>query len=246
VPVADLRRMLNEDRLAPAMRCCSCGPGCVGRIFLRGARSTGVLGLQGIEWKHALELDSCVITEGINLAEAVTRRVRIARCQTGPVDLEGAKMNGDLILSAAQLDGQGGPALAADGFTVTGDVFCDQGFRAIGEVRLPGARISGQLFLTSAQLDGGIAPSLTATRLSVTGGMICDEGFRAIGEVRIPGARINGQLILTGAQLDGGAGLALSADGLTVGYDMFCNGGFHATGEVGEVGEHHSGARRWA
>jgi hypothetical protein len=49
--------------------------------------------------------------------------------------------HGQLIFSGAHLDGQGMPALHAQGLTVAKDMFCDEGFQADGTVNLAGAKI---------------------------------------------------------------------------------------------------------
>jgi hypothetical protein len=155
----------------------------------------------------------------------------------GPIRLSYAKVSGRFVLNGAHLDGRGGPALAADGLTVTADVVCDEKFRANGEVQLRGTNIGGQLSFSGAHLDGGAGgAALAADGLTVAAELFFDHQFRADGEIRLRGAHINGQLVFRGAQLDGGGGgAALAADGLTVAADMICDEQFHADGVVSLV-----------
>ena len=92
-------------------------------------------------------------------------------------------------------------ALTADGLTVNGDMFCNDGFTAAGEVRLPGAHITGQLVFTGATLTNPDRTALFADGLTVNGGMFCRDGFTATGEVRLLRAHITGQLSFSGATL---------------------------------------------
>ena len=207
-------------------------PGQAGEIHLDRARVIGKLKFPGATFKHRLRLDECYIGDGIDLKEATTRTLDLRGCHVGAIYLEYAKINGAFNLRGAHLDGKDGPALTADGLTVTAGMFCDQGFQADGEIRLLGASIGGQFNLSGAHLDGKDGPALTADGLTVTGEMFCDQGFQADGEISLLGASIGGQFNLSGAHLDGKDGLALTADGLTVTGEMFCVGGFQADGEI--------------
>ena len=222
-------------------------PGQVGQVNLRGASILGAMNLQAGELSHRLFLQECSVEDGIDLTEATTRSLSLTDCQVGPVCLAGAKITGRLELPGSQLDGGKGPALRADGLSVTGDMFCSDGFHANGGIRMVGARIGGQLSFRGAYLDGKGGLALNADALSVTGTMFCDDretpqpgqenNFRADGGIRLVGARIGGQLGFQGAHLtagrkDGGDGLALRAYGLTVTQDMYCDQGFRADGGI--------------
>jgi hypothetical protein len=65
----------------------------------------------------------------------------------------------------------GGSALSADGASITGGVFLDEGFAAEGEVGLPGTQIGGVLRCSGGSFrnPGGIA--LLAEGARVTGGV---------------------------------------------------------------------------
>ncbi|WP_283139065.1 hypothetical protein [Rhizohabitans arisaemae] len=157
-------------------------------------------------------------------------------CRAQNIDLARARITGQLGLSSAHLTNPGGSALNADGLTVEGDMYCQEGFRAEGEIGLLGARITGQLDLSSAHLTNPGGSALNADGLTVEGDMYCREGFKAAGEIRLPGARITSQLDLSSAHLTNPGGSALNADGLTVEGDMYCQEGFRAEGEIGLLG----------
>ena len=211
-------------------------PGQAGEIHLDRARVIGKLKFPGATFKHRLRLSECYIADGIDLSEATTRTLDLRGCHVGAIRLDRAKINGAFSLRGAHLDGKGGPALAADGLTVTADMFCDDGFQADGEIRLLGASIGGQLNLSGAHLDGKDGPALNAQGSPSPRSMFCVDGFQADGEIRLLGASIGGQLDLSGAHLDGKDGPALTAQGLTVTADMFCGEGFQADGEIRLLG----------
>lgn len=207
-------------------------PGMIGAVNLEGACLVGELGFPEVTFKHRLRLRNCYIPDGINLEEANVRTLLLDGCRVGAIYLFGTKIDGSLILSRAHVGGNGRRAIAADRLKITGNVFCDNGFRGYGEIGLSGARIGGQLIFRGAYLDGKGESALTADGLRVTDAMFCDQGFHGRGEVRLVGARIGGQLHLDAARLDGNGGPALTADGLDVADAVFCRNEFRADGQI--------------
>jgi len=201
-------------------------------IRIRGARIEGPLDFEGARLLHRLSLIRCAIPEGILLTDARARRIDLSGSYIRGLHADGLAVEGDLVLSGARLENPNGDALVADGMTVEGGVFLDEGFHATGEVRLLGARIRGQLSCRGARLENPNGDALVADRMTVEGGVFLDEGFHATGAVRLLGARIQGQLSCRGARLENPNGDALSADGMTVEGDVFLDEGFHATGAV--------------
>jgi len=229
-------------------------------VKLRGARITGFLDLEATTLVCPLLLWECRIDEPVSLADATAPAIRMGGCRltslvasqlltagnltlnasivTGGVRLTGARIGGQLNLDGASLTNLSGWALAADGLTVDGSMFCRSGFTAAGGVNLTGARIGNQLDLAGAALTNPGGRALVADSLTVGQSMFCRGGFTAAGEVRLTGARIGGQLDLAGASLVNPAGAALFADSLTVDGSMFCRDGFTTAGEVRLTGAH--------
>ena len=207
-------------------------PGCAGRVWLRGARITGVIDLRDAEVKHALRLERCHVGRGVDLADATGRAIMLEQCRLGAVNLMGASITGRISFSGSQLAVEDGPALVGDGMSVTGGMACDKGFSASGAIRLPGASIGGRLSFRGSRLVSRGGPALIGNGLMITEDMVCDEGFRAYGDIRLPGAQIGGRLSFSDAVLSGNDGRALTADALTVGGAMFCNMGFRADGLI--------------
>jgi len=146
-----------------------------------------------------------------------------------------------LSCRGARLENPNGDALSADGMTVEGDVFLDEGFHATGAVRLLRARIQGVLGCRGARLENPNGDALSADRMTVEGDVFLDEGFYATGMVRLLGTHIRGNLECTGAQLENTDGNTLNAEGMTVEVGVFLRQGFHATGEVRLRGSHING-----
>jgi hypothetical protein len=211
-------------------------PGQIGEIHLCRAHVIGELSLASATLKHRLRLRGCYIADGIDLSDATTPTLDLRGCNVGSIGLSGAKIDGALFLSGAHLDGKGGPALIANGLTVTANMVCDGGFQADGGMSLIAANIGSQFNLRGAHLNSRSGPALTGARLTVILDMFCDGEFQADGEVNLIGASIGGQLSLNGAHLNGKDGTAINASGATVTAGIFCDRGFQADGEVNLIG----------
>ncbi|GHJ48326.1 oxidoreductase [Catellatospora sp. TT07R-123] len=229
-------------------------PGSIGKLVLAGARISGELLLNGGTVQHELRLDRCWLDGEPDIGNAVTRGFTLADCRLpglmaygwqpsgtvrfagsrfdGGISLYGARIGGVLSMPGVKLFNQGGTSLNAVNLTVEHDVFCRQGFTAIGTVSLYGAKIGGVLDLDGAALDGAGEKALMAASMTVGQGMTCADGFTAKGEVNIYGAKIGGGLVLTGATLANPGGDALCAVNVVVDGDMFCTKGFTVTGTV--------------
>jgi len=116
-------RQVRADVLARLL----CGavdvePGQAGEICLTRARVIGKLGFPGAAFKHRLRLNKCYLPDGIDLSEATTRTLNLQGCHLGAMQLDNARINGILDFRGAHLDGKDGPALTAQGLTVTADM----------------------------------------------------------------------------------------------------------------------------
>jgi hypothetical protein len=123
-----------------------------------------------------------------------------------------ARIGGSLSCRGARLENPNGDALSADGMTVEGDVFLDEGFHATGAVRLLGARIGGQLSCTGARLENPNGDALNTAGMTVEGDVFLDRGFHATGAVRLVRARIRGALVCTDARFEHPNGIALNLE----------------------------------
>ena len=140
----------------------------------------------------------------------------------GTVDVNGAKIAGQLNCNGADLDGAGGVALFAQGVEVGADLILTN-LTAKGTVAVNGAKIGGQLDCTMANLDGAGGKALNAEGAEV-GASLFLTNLTVKGTVDVNGAMIGGQLACDEADLDGAGDMALNAQGMRVSQSFIFGG----------------------
>ena len=235
-------------------------------VDIRGARITGELYLGGAALKSRLALIGCRIDKCLNLVDASASSIALTGSYLcggiqaerlnvrgslfldrvtakGEVKLLGATISGQLKCRRAHFCSSGGTALNADGATICGGVFLDQGFTSKGEVRLVRAQIAGELTCRGSRVEAQGAAALTADGVRAIGGLFLDrefdkqgapvgDPFVARGEVRLLHAKVTGQLSCSGGTFENPNGDALRADGAIVNGEFLLNQDFAATGAV--------------
>jgi hypothetical protein len=244
------------------------GPGQSPSVFLSGARITGQLDLRGLDFAPPLLLQQCVLDERLVIADSMSRSIRLYGCHLpgvqgswlkctgdlhlrgcqvdGTVDLAGAYIGGQLVLSGSRLSTPRGIAVCGDGLVVAGDLFCRDGAVVQGEVSLVAARIGGELRFSASKLCNPEGIALHADRITVEKDMYCREGFAAEGEVRLANAQVKGQLNFDRATLRNPGKVALCADHLVVGRHLYCQDDFTTEGEVNLVAARVGGEVRFS
>jgi hypothetical protein len=126
----------------------------------------------------------------------------------GTVRIEGATIEGDLILDGASLDGRGEQALDARATSVGGDVSMvpalGRSFEARGEVSLSAATIAGDLSLVAALLLNPQGRALHCEDLKVESVLLASTGdvpFRAAGRINFLSAVVGGNFSFTNARV---------------------------------------------
>jgi len=185
-------------------------------LRLGGARISGRLDLENLTTDINLELNACLLEEGVIARGARLAFLGLASCRIEhptepPLDAE--------RLTCSRL--------ALDGSRITGQA-------AAGSVSLLGAHISGVLSCDGAQLRNDFGPALDADGLQVGQAMYL-RGLNATchssrGAVRLLGAHIGGPLECISAALANDSGPALNADRLQVDEAMYLTDEFTATG----------------
>jgi hypothetical protein len=137
----------------------------------------------------------------------------------GAIELVGARITDQLVISTAKLTNPKGPALRACRLQVNGDISIGERSRVSGRgedgaVALSYARITGQLSISDADLINEEGPALLGDGLRVDDDLHLKHGFKVFGSgergaVRLVGARIAGELSLLGASLTNHGGLVL-------------------------------------
>ena len=174
---------------------------------------------------------------GAWLASAADLHLRGCRID-GEVDLTGAYVGRQLVLSASRLCNSPGVAVRGDGLVVAGDLLCRDHAVIEGEFRLVAARIGGELRFTNSTLLNPGRVALRADRIAVEKNMYCREEFRAVGQVRLRGGHIKGQLNFNNATLSNPGQVALDADQLVVGGHLYCQESQRDDAEIsGQAGQ---------
>lgn len=240
-------------------------------VRLAGARIGDWLNLEGITTNSPLALRNCSISGAIHLSDARIRSLDLSGCEIvtliadrmisdgnvclgagfrttlptphGSIRLAAAQINGDLIMQGCSIENTSGPAINAERLNVSGTVFLDRQFTAVGAgplgvVRLTAANIGGQLMLCSAQITSASEDvALHCDQLSVHGNFNLGEGAKISGQVRLLGASIGGQVSLRDAQLESTHNGAFAADSMIASSSVFIDGTFSAktAGDQGAV-----------
>jgi len=143
---------------------------------------------------------------GGRLAFSSTAQARST--MNGIVRLDGVRVDGDVCLDGALIDGRGDVALNARSMNVGGnvDLSCVAGhrFEAIGEVSLAASRIIGDLFLSGAKLANVTGRALHCEDLRVESVFLGGDGdapFEAAGRLNFLSATIGGSFFMTSARL---------------------------------------------
>lgn len=196
-------------------------------VRLRGARITGQLDLENIVTDVWLELEDCLLEEGV-----VARDARLP----------------GLWLYGCQIEHPADPPF--DGTALSCGLLGLTGARVIGHtkagaVELLAAYVSGRLDCTEMKVSNDSGPALDANTLQVGKNMLLSGEFTGSGgdgAVCLLGAQIGSQLGFDGAQLRNDSGPALNAQGLQVGSNLFLRK-FTATGGGGGATLDLKGAR---
>ena len=169
-----------------------------------------ISGIEGYECDLS-EVGSCAVhlsnaRIGGRLVLCSSPRSRFTALST--VRLDGATVDGDVLLQGALLDGQGAVALSGRSMTVGGNVeagpMAGQRFEAMGEVSLTAAKITGDLGLSAARIMNPEGRALHCEDLKVESIFISardDVPFEAAGRLNFLSATVGGGFFIISARL---------------------------------------------
>lgn len=248
-------------------------------LHLRGMRIDGELDLGYAEIKFPFTALQCAFSQDIVLQSAQLREIYLGDCQlkgldaswstinasiglrdgfkaNGEVNLDGARIDGNLDCDHAQFSKAEGFALTANGAEIEGAVLL-RDVNADGEVNLLKATIGAGLECDRSQFlnAGGLA--FNANGAKIDGSVFFRGAFKAEGEVNLRNTTIGGGLSCVGAQFSNRNGFALAADGAKIQGSVYLRSDFKADGEVNLIGikiggdldcsgAHFSNAKRFA
>lgn len=235
-------------------------------VQLAGANIAGALDFQGVKILCPLVFVNCYVGQPIILADATAPTISLygsyvksivafrlvtlgsvllfrGFAVTEGVELDDAKIGGNLDCEGGNFHNSSGPAISADGLRVQGGVYMRarrlgpniSPFRASNEVRLLGAHIRGDLDCSGGFFEASNGRALSVDRLVVDGDVCLRNGFRAKGEVRLLGGQLHGNLDCAQSMFCNPRGTALNGDSLSVGQALLWHG-FQARGSVRLVG----------
>ncbi|GAB3062425.1 oxidoreductase [Intrasporangium mesophilum] len=170
-------------------------------------------------------LGSALVAEGLSARSALLDGITAEGTgDLGTVRLARASIRGQLEMSCASLRNNDGPALNADGLTVTGPAYWKElfayGTGGDGAARLLRASVGAELSMEDAMLLSPDGPALVADGLTVTGSAVFHGvtvcGKSEFGALRLQSASIGDQLDLGQATLRNPDGPALNGTSLTV------------------------------
>jgi hypothetical protein len=220
VVLRDLLRCLDPD-LRPDPR----------GLRLRGLRVRGRLDLNLVTTPVSLELEDCLLEEGISADHAQLPTLYLSRCWIAHpteivLDFDRLRMDGSLYLNRSVIIG------------ATWE----------GAVRLADARIGGSLYLRGTTVRNPDGPAVVTAGAHIERDLVADkacvlEGGSVDGTLVLQDARIGGSLFAPGATIRNPAGPAVHGGGLQVGRDVYLNEGFTAQGSGERTTVHLSGAR---
>ena len=190
-------------------------------IHLSGATISGRLDLMNLQSTVGLVLENCTIAEGVSAEDAALFELHIL---------------------GGTVSCQEGPALSADGLTVTRSLTLSaqcSGKGPEGAVRLSGAKIGGSCAI-AGKITCTSGPALSAARITIAGNLQLSATIIGAGEggaVRALGARIGGQFSLEG-EVSNISGPALAADNIETVGRMGLSGILTGAGRKGSVRLH--------
>ena len=216
-------------------------------------RLVGDLDTEGAEFDRQIQLHHCQMgASSVRLDDARVRGVDLSQSTCGAlsapsahingslllrgliaqsVDVSGAKIDGRLDATGAELGSAGGPALNGVSAEVAGWVFLRDGFKARGLVSFLDAKLGG-LECRSGEFSNDAGDALNVERAELAGGAFLNGTFKATGRVSFNGAHIRGLLSCVSGRFLNGTGQALNVAGAEVGDSVLLNDGFKAEGLV--------------
>ncbi|WP_219151752.1 hypothetical protein [Amycolatopsis sp. TNS106] len=183
------------------------GHGPAGTIRLRSANLGNRLTLDGARLTNdagpAFSADGIQITGDLSMTGGLQAS---GHGERGAIRMTGARIEGELDASSAEVTNTTGPAISARDIQIGETLYLSDGFIARGEgadgaVRLTGAKIGAQLVGTKAQITNRSGPSLSAERLHVHNNIDFSKEAKFDGSIDLTRAVVEGKLDPTGIEL---------------------------------------------
>ena len=174
-------------------------------LSLAGASLTGGISLAGANVGQGILANNITIDGDGRAIEADVMQLggnwvmRDGRIK-GSIRLAGARIEGQLALTACKIEGGGDLAIRADGAEIRGGWFMGRA-EVRGLVRLPAARLGNEMRLRATTISVAAGPALFANGVTIARELVLDGGFTATGAVALDHAEINGTIELSGSRI---------------------------------------------
>jgi hypothetical protein len=198
-------------------------------LLVSGAWVTGTLDLEGCRISRDLRLADCrfesvpmlrstiidtLLLDGSTLPGLVANRLdargsiylRAVQLQ-GPVDLQGARLGGDLMLDGSRIAVVDGRAFDGSHISMRGDMTL-RNTEVRGAIHISGAQLGGDLVMVGADIEAD-GPGLVAVGARVAGDVTL-RAARIAGETNFIGARVTGDISFEAGKFGIPGGLALT------------------------------------
>lgn len=210
---------VDADFLRDLLRCVDPGvrPDPRG-LRLRGIRIRGRLDLDHVTTPVLLELQDCLLEDGMSADQGHLPMLALVRCR---------------------ISNPSGIAVDADRLTIDGSLYFNtsiiENSCADGGIRLTDARVGGSIYFCSTIVRNMAGPAVAAEGLAVARDIVADgtcsmDGSSVLGTLILLDARVDGVLWARDATIRNNAGTAVHGGGLRLGRDLYLDGEFSAKG----------------
>jgi len=225
-------------------------------LRLGGAWITGVLDLEGCRIPRDIGLQDCLFEaspillsavidtlafDGSSLPGFAGERVEVrgdllfrAGTITGPINLRGARIEGDLVFDGATLDAPNDRCVNAERIAVRGGALV-RGAKIRGSLAMPGGRIGGHLDLVGTTIERPGEIAVDANSVTV-GGDVALRHAIVTGTFSLETARVGGDIDLSGARIARPGCMAVNLDRTTAGSAFFLRHGAVIDGTLSLTG----------
>lgn len=207
-------------------------------ITIRGLRIEGSLDLTSQVLRPGLVLEDCYLERALIVQSADIEGITLLTCHLpmitgtrvkiggdfilddcallkGGLELRGATVEGDVVLSHTRMSNADGAALRADDSLVNGKMLLRE-LDLTDAAVLRGSSVRSDLILEGSMLRSDWLPALAADAVTVGGNLLMYHNTAA-GELRFNGLMLQGDFYWRGGRFHAPSGTALSLDAARIG-----------------------------
>ncbi|GLX92351.1 hypothetical protein [Herbidospora sp. NBRC 101105] len=251
------RRVRADVIAAVLFGACDLPRGARPALRVTGARITEELVLEAGAITAPVSMTGCDFEGGINLADATAVTIRLHDCRIaflygsdlrtqgdleitdgsavmGPIDLQGARIGGDLRVSKVHLHPGEKTAVYLSRARIEGGLFVRDSL-VCGQLRVISAHVGGLFTARGSDFRPVEVSAIHAERVKVGESVFVDRGFRATGRIYLRAAEIGGGIGAQHSRIAGTSGECVNITRAAIGRNVYfhgaeLNGGFDGSG----------------